>query len=229
MGLFRKKIADPVAGTLQVTSSSMPSPGAMAQNYHIRGVITGDGIEATAVEASGIVKSSRYPMPGASLPVTVSRSDPTRFKIEWDQVMSSGEQAEAVSEAMAASLRSGGAEMPPGVMTQGIDARHIPGLRDEVQRMTAEGADKAAVTAHVLARLAEHGTSLPPGMAGAINITTDPPPGETPSPVGTASVGATPADDDPAARLQRLEDLKAKGLIGDGEYDALRSKILDDL
>ncbi len=224
MGLFKKKISDPVAGTLRVTSSKTPAHDAMAQNYHIHGVISGEGIEATAVEARGMVKSSRYPMPGAILPVTVSRSNPTRFEIEWDRVPSSGDQAQAISEAVAASLRTGGAQIPSDVGTQSIDARHIPGLRDEVQRMTAEGVDRATITAHVVARLAEHGIDLPPGMADAINISTDPPPGSAAAP------GDSPGpDEDPAIRLQRLEDLKSKDLISDGEYDALRSKILHDL
>ncbi|MGZ5361055.1 MAG: SHOCT domain-containing protein [Solirubrobacterales bacterium] len=49
-----------------------------------------------------------WPYPGETLPVTVSRSDPTRLKVRWDDVPEAGEVARQQAEQLAAQMNQGG-------------------------------------------------------------------------------------------------------------------------
>ncbi len=88
-------MADPAAGTLQVTAASYPPTGesVMFSNYQVTGVVSAPGLPPTAVEQRGIARVSQWPQPGAMLPVTVDRAHPAQFVIAWDQVPSAAEQA----------------------------------------------------------------------------------------------------------------------------------------
>ncbi|MGZ5315019.1 MAG: hypothetical protein ACXWGV_11635 [Solirubrobacterales bacterium] len=50
-----------------------------------------------------------WPYPGETLPVTVSRSDPTRLKVRWDDVPEAGEVARQQAEQLAAQMNQGAA------------------------------------------------------------------------------------------------------------------------
>lgn len=101
------QMTDPVPGTLLVTASAMPSRRALFHMTRITGVISADGIEAVAVQFSGLIRTSKWPSPGETLPVTVDRADPQRFAIEWDRMANSGEQALSQAEAIADAMRRG--------------------------------------------------------------------------------------------------------------------------
>lgn len=99
-------MTDPAPGTLLVTASAMPSRTALYHMTRITGVVSGDGIEPTAVQYSGLIKTSNWPSPGSSLPVIVDRADPTNFAIQWDQVAAGGDSALGNAEALAAAMRA---------------------------------------------------------------------------------------------------------------------------
>ncbi len=95
----------PVPGTLLVTASAMPSRRALYHMTRINGVISGDGIEPVAVQYAGLIRTSKWPSPGETLPVIVDRADPNRFAIEWDKITDSRTAAISQAEALAAAMR----------------------------------------------------------------------------------------------------------------------------
>jgi hypothetical protein len=101
-----QSMADPVPGTFLVTASAMPSRRAVWHMTRITGVISGEGVEPTAAQYQGLIRTSLWPSPGASLPVIVDRADPSRFAIQWDQVAARGDSALGNAEALAAAMRA---------------------------------------------------------------------------------------------------------------------------
>lgn len=98
-------MADPAPGTLLVTAAAMPSRTALYHMTRITGVVSGDGIEPTAVQYGGLIRTSSWPSPGSSLPVIVDRADPTNFAIQWGRL--GGDGALDKAEALAAAMREG--------------------------------------------------------------------------------------------------------------------------
>ncbi len=99
-------MADPVPGTLLVTAAAMPSRTALYHMTRITGVVSGEGIEPTAVQYGGLIRTSNWPSPGSSLPVIVDRANPKNFAIQWDQVAARGDSALDNAEALAAAMRA---------------------------------------------------------------------------------------------------------------------------
>lgn len=106
-------MADPVPGTMLVTAASMPSRNAAFHMSRITGVVSAEGVEPTAVQYNGLIRTSLWPSPGRQLPVIVDRADPRKFAIQWDQAATSESsalgQAEALAAAMRAKQKDGGA------------------------------------------------------------------------------------------------------------------------
>lgn len=100
------QIDDPVRGVLEVTAASQPSTGAVYQNFQITGVIHVEGQPAQAVSHQGLVKTVQHPTPGMKLPVTVSASDLTKFRIEWDQLLESGDRGMLAAEERARQINA---------------------------------------------------------------------------------------------------------------------------
>ena len=99
-------MADPVPGTMLVTAASMPSRNAVFHMSRITGVISAEGVEPTAVQFGGLIRTSLWPSPGKQLPVIVDRADPRKFAIQWDQVGASESSALNQAEALAAAMRA---------------------------------------------------------------------------------------------------------------------------
>ena len=99
-------MADPVPGTMLVTAASMPSRRAAFHMSRITGVVSADGIEPTAVQYVGLIRTALWPSPGRQLPVIVDRADPRKFAIQWDQSGTSEESALGQAEALAAAMRA---------------------------------------------------------------------------------------------------------------------------
>jgi hypothetical protein len=120
MGLFTKlgevRMKDPVEGTLRVVNVTLPDSGTTSVNYRLEGVVTGEGVEATAVTHHGVAKINKWPSPGAELPVTVDRAKPARLVIHWERIPKAHDAAIAEAEALAAQLRAGG--RPRGGVTE---------------------------------------------------------------------------------------------------------------
>ncbi|MDX8530814.1 hypothetical protein RFM41_06770 [Mesorhizobium sp. VK25A] len=111
MGWFskreRNRITNPVSGQLRVVACS-PFPDVAGEvvlypRCDIDGVITAERLVPTAVHYNGCrVPKSKWPRPGAVLPVTVDIADPKRFRIEWDRVPTGREAAEGLAERLRA-------------------------------------------------------------------------------------------------------------------------------
>ena len=99
-------MADPVPGTMLVTAASLPSRRAAFHMSRITGVVSADGIEPTAVQYVGLIRTALWPSPGRQLPVIVDRADPRKFAIQWDQAGSSEASALGQAEALAAAMRA---------------------------------------------------------------------------------------------------------------------------
>jgi hypothetical protein len=99
-------MADPVPGTMLVTAASMPSRNALYHMSRITGVISAEGVEPTAVQFGGLIRTSLWPSPGKQLPVIVDRADPKKFAIQWDQAGTAESSALGQAEALAAAMRA---------------------------------------------------------------------------------------------------------------------------
>ena len=99
------RMSDPVPGTLLVTAVSMPTESAIYHSARLTGVISAEGVEAVAVQHSGLIRTSKWPSPGQSLPVVVDRANPQSFAIEWDKIADGQSAAMANAEALAAAMR----------------------------------------------------------------------------------------------------------------------------
>ena len=100
-------MADPVPGTFLVTAAAMPSRRATWHMTRLTGVVSGDGVAATAVQYNGLIRTALWPSPGTRLPVIVDRADPRKFAIQWDQAGTGRSSALDQAEALAAAMRAG--------------------------------------------------------------------------------------------------------------------------
>ena len=99
-------MADPVPGTMLVTAASMPSRNAIFHMSRITGIISAEGVEPTAVQFGGLIRTALWPSPGKQLPVIVDRADPRKFAIQWDQASTDQASALGQAEALAAAMRA---------------------------------------------------------------------------------------------------------------------------
>lgn len=99
-GLGKKRIRDPVRGTAQVIGSSGLNPMATSQTCKVTLVVSAEGLAPYSVDHKCTAKAVKWPRPGMTLPVTVDRSEPTRLRIEWDEVPEAGELHRAQAAAM---------------------------------------------------------------------------------------------------------------------------------
>jgi hypothetical protein len=102
-----KRMKQPVRGTAQVVSASMPPYDATSSNCAMHLVVSAEGLEPTPVEHTAMVSVKRWPSPGMTLPVTVDQADPTRLKIHWDDVQTGAESAQQQAEQMAEMMKGG--------------------------------------------------------------------------------------------------------------------------
>jgi len=105
--LRAKRMKDPVRGSAQVVACSRITQAAVASNCVMNLVVSADGIPATPVEHECMCRQDRWPQPGQVLPVTVDRADPTRLRIEWDEVRTHEDRIAEQAEALAAHMNNG--------------------------------------------------------------------------------------------------------------------------
>ncbi len=93
-----------------------------------------------------------------------------------------------------------------------IDARNVPGLRDELLDVISHGGNPAEIQDIVMKAMSQgHAlTGMTPLGAGSLT----PPP---------------PAAEDPLDRLQKLNDLRVSGALTDAEFEAQKAKILGEM
>jgi hypothetical protein len=96
-----------------------------------------------------------------------------------------------------------------------IDARGIPGLREDVMKLAMSG----GTPDQIMAALREHGINLPDGVPVTMMS-------------AEAGIPAPPAlggEEDPATRLRKLQELRSGDLITEEEHQAQRARILEEL
>ena len=163
-------------------------------------------------EATKKVTISRIAIPriGDSMWVRYDPADPSA--IEFDEAKNA--EASAVATSTIA-INPGGVSVAGGATV--IDARNVPGLRDEFLKAVADTqSGNAAGQAEMQAAIAKAmstGNALTTGFPGA---------GATMGLPGAAS----PAAEDPLDRIKRLNDLRLSGALTDAEFEAQKAKIL---
>jgi len=142
---------------------------AIWQSCELQLVVQGEGVPATSVEHNEMINRNKWPSPGIALPITIDRSNPQKFKIEWDEVQDSHSRAAANAEAMAAMMRG---ETPQG------------GFGANVQVINASGRDPRTLSEEQKAKLKMLGVDVdqlaaqqgfgpaPPQEAAASSTTT---------------------------------------------------------
>ncbi len=158
---------------------------------------------------------------GAQLWVKYDPNDTSRVEID----QAKNDEMSASTTASAAPVTAGG--MPAGAAFAAgfgsntvIDARGVPGLREEVLKAVADvqaGGNPAELQAAVMKAMSEgQAITMPPGMM--VPGGTGPLPGGTP----------TPSAPDPIERLEKLNALRKSGALTQAEFDAQKAKILGE-
>lgn len=219
--LFSPSISDPVQGTAQVVSASMPPSknggGAMCE---MSLVVTIPGQPSVAVRKANLVSMAKWPMPGMSLPVVAERTDPGKFRILWDQVATGRERGLFQAQQVADRLNGNG-------------------------NVNGNGGEAASGAAAGLASL--FGAGIPAGVRTSVSINGRPASAQDLSMfeamtgmdlngdgvVGGAAAGGAGKTDaesgNAEARLRRLQGLRDAGLVDEDEFQAKRAEILSRL
>jgi len=229
MGLLDsfKRIKNPVRGTAQIVSSTQPPDNASSANCRMHLVVSVPGHASFAVDDEFMVKVKKWPSPGQSLPVEASQTDPTKFKILWDEIpdwdVGAASRAQQLAEAMnqptapasAPGQPPAGQAGSPMVMINGRPA--TPEELKQYEAMTGMDLDGDGKIAGGAA--APAGGGLQEMIAGAMAAAQQGMPGAGPDQPGKA--------DDRVAALERLAALKASGALTDAEFETEKQRILD--
>lgn len=197
LGLFTR-IKDPVAGTAQVVSGTQPPDSATSANVRLQLVVQAEGIPPYSTELHCIAPTKKWPFPGETLPVVVSRSDPHKLKIVWDDVVPHADRGRAQAEQLAAAMRGDGAA------GGGIDPA-LAGVPPEAQAIVEQ------------IRQAFPGAQVQVGDASALGAAGGMP----------GQAGEDP-EDEMLGRLERLAALHERGVLTDAEFAEQKRRILED-
>jgi hypothetical protein len=168
-------------------------------------------------EATKKVTVSRIAIPriGDSMWVRYDPADPSA--IEFDEAKNADAGAASRS---AISISPGGVSVTGGATV--IDARNVPGLRDELLKAVADTqSGNPAGQAEMQAAIAK-------AMSADSALTNGLPGGTTGLPGGTTGLpgAAMPSAEDPLDRIKKLNDLRLSGALTDVEFEAQKAKIL---
>lgn len=140
------------------------------------------------------VSRVRIPSIGGTMWVRYDPADPSR--VEFDDAKTDEVNAAAVSVAPAdASAALGGVQV--------LDARNIPGLRDQML--------KAAADAQATGNTSELQNAVMSALGQAMPV-----------------AGAVPEADDPLERLKKLNELRVAGALTEAEFATEKAKILGE-
>lgn len=191
-------IKDGVEGKAFVQSASHPPDDASATNVVMWLDVYVEGWEPYRVEHNCVVKISKHPQPGETLPVVVDRKNKERIDIQWDQV-------KTVDELM----RDGQPGQIPGAgnITMGqpqvIDLRNA-GLSGDLNEKIQQAMQIAQQT------MQAQGGAIAPGAPPA-------------TPGSGASENMVTKR---LAQLEQLASLRDSGVLTDAEFEAEKVKIL---
>jgi len=203
------RMKDPVRGQAQVVSCSMNRGDGIWQNCHLQLVVQGEGVPATSVEHNELIHRSKWPSPGLALPITIDRSNPRKFKIEWDEVQDSRSRGAANAEAMAAMMRG---DTPPAEGPMGA----FGGAN--IQVVNASGTDPRLLPEEKKAKLRMLGIDVDQLAAQQ---------GFGPAPPQEAASSADDGVDEQLARLAKLGELRDSGVLTPEEFEQQKRRILE--
>lgn len=202
-----------VPGTAQVVSVSQNDGEATMQSCRMELVVQAPDVPATAVTFKGIVRAKKWPQPGQVLPVSVNPENPQSFSIRWNEIEESGVRARRSAEQMAAAMRGDDGA------SAGLGA--LGGLGGGAQVINLSGVDLSDLSEEKKAKLRSLGIdpdALAAQQGGA-------PAAASPAPAPDAAGDAV---DERLARLERLADLHARGVLTDEEFATQKRRILRD-
>jgi hypothetical protein len=203
------RMKDPVRGQAQVVSTTAHRGDGIWQNCRMQLVVQAQGVPATSAERNELVHHQKWPSPGMTLPVTVDRANPQKFKIEWDEVQNSRDRAAANAEAMAAMMRG---DTPPGAGPMGA----FGGAN--VQVVNASGTDPRLLPEEKKAKLRMLG--IDPDQLAIQQ-------GFGPAPPQAAAAESDDEVDEQLARLAKLGELRDSGVLTPEEFEQQKKRILE--
>ncbi|HEY0805588.1 MAG TPA: hypothetical protein VGD84_11005 [Pseudonocardiaceae bacterium] len=105
---------DPVPGVFRVSDRYSAHPHSSSPGTMLTGVIIADGLAPTPAEAEVPQRGHGKWQGREALPVTVDRANPSKFRIEWDQLVKQDPQAIARQRAQDQATRLAGGESAIG-------------------------------------------------------------------------------------------------------------------
>ena len=232
-------IKDGVRGQAHLQSVSQPTESGTSGNCRMWLDVYVEGWEPYRLKHHCMVKMTKWPSPGETLPVMVDREIKERIDILWDEVktvdelMSEGAPGQApgqvtvnMGEPQVIDLSGAGAAGAAGAAGMpGIPPGSIPPGMEEQVRQAMEMAQQ------MMGQMAQmQGNQVPPGVpptTGAVPPTPQPPapPGADPQVEELAeSTGNMVLDR--IAQLERLAKLRDEGVLTDSEFEAEKAKVL---
>ena len=149
-------MSQPARGTAQVVSATMPAADSTSSNCRMSLVVSAEGLAPTPVEHTAMASVKRWPSPGMTLPVTVDLADPTRLKIEWDDIQTNRQSAMQQAEQLAEMMKGGAGATAQGA---GIDlTAAIQQAAGADNRQPRPAADDLAGQIEKLSRLHDSGS-----------------------------------------------------------------------
>lgn len=208
-------IDDPVSATGRLIGCSRAPHAAVSGNCAMRVVVQADGLEAYHVDLHEIVRTDRWPQPGQTLPVVISRADPRRVRVDWDRVPRAADIAAMQADAVVQALNGQGAAPDAAMaglagMAAGAEVRIVDlGDGDPAAR-----ADKIRRVEQLLGTDidGDGAVGAPPAPASAR--------ASAPEPEPTLSQGMV-------AQLERLAALHRAGALSADEYTAAKRRVID--
>jgi hypothetical protein len=173
-------------------------------------------------EAMKKMTASRLSIPDIGTTIWVRYDPNDKSKVEIDQAKTDEAGAAAPPQAAAGAAAFGGFPIASTTFSTTIDggstvidARNVPGLRDELMKAVQDvqaGGNPAELRDAVMKAMSQ-GTAvnLPAGAAS-----------------GQAAAAPAPAAPDPLDQLSKLADLHKSGALTDAEFQAQKAKILGE-
>jgi hypothetical protein len=205
-------IKNGVKGKAVVQSASMPTESATATNVSMWLDVYVEGWEPYRVQHHCVVKMSKHPSPGDTLPVVVDRENKERIDIQWGEV-------KTVDEIM----REGGPGQIAGVGNVSMGQPQVINLSGtSLSGDLNEQIQQAMQIAQQAMQQAQEGA--PPSTEHEVASAEAP----APEPSSAAEPDAPKPNmvEERLAALERLAKLRDCGVLSDAEFEAEKIKVL---
>ncbi len=189
------------------------------------------GLPSRRLVHEGKLPRGRVLAPGATLPVTLDRDDPARFRVVWDAAVPGPVAGPSVA-----------AEPGPVVTSRvvtldgaTVDPATVPGLEKLFTALGADALEGGATSTFTETVVTVNGARVDPSQAAGLQEAIAARQAGDPEPLRriveqlARAAGGAASPPGAAARLAQLEELRAAGLVTPAEYAEKRKRILDEL